>query len=161
MNRKRVCYLILLLLLSSQACGQKSTPPVQNRPSKTPFAMLPDYKVEVYQRIEGGYAGKVWKRGGITMWYGQGVDSGVDTDSVKTQDILWKQEQVINKRKVQCLYTKTHELVVSFPLLAANFRAKARTQQELADMLLMVATFDLDGYPIDPASLVPTPKIPK
>jgi len=56
--------------------------------------------------------------------------------------------------KFQCTYTRSHELIVSFhPSLTANFRAKIHNQQELADMLLMVVTFNLEGYPFDPASI--------
>jgi hypothetical protein len=54
----------------------------------------------------------------------------------------WRTEQVIDGKRVVCIYTKSKELLIAFPDDLANFYAKARTQRDITDMMLMVLTYD-------------------
>jgi hypothetical protein len=135
----------------------------QNAPSKetklsSPVLLLPRYKIEIVSGFEGGYGGRILKDGGLVIEFGQGQYDGIAADSVDYRQLLWRTEQSVNGKRVICVYTKSNELVITFPPSSswpANFRAKIRSQQDLAEMLLMVLTFDpRHGYPVDPSVVV-------
>jgi hypothetical protein len=88
-------------------------------------------------------------------------DFGNAAESIDKSQVLWREEQTINGQRVVCVYTKSKELIVSFPKLVANFRAKIRNQNELAAMLLIVLTYEPhQGYAADPGAIVPPPQKP-
>jgi hypothetical protein len=61
--------------------------------------------------------------------------------------------------RVICVYTKSNEFVVSIPRLAVNFRRHTQNQQEIAEMLLMVLTYEPShGYAVEPGAIVPVPQ---
>ena len=54
----------------------------------------------------------------------------------------WRKKQVINGQEAAFVFTKSRRLVVSFPESHANFYATVRDESELADMLVMILTFE-------------------
>jgi hypothetical protein len=59
-----------------------------------------------------------------------------------TKGETWRKKQLINGQQAVFVFTKSRRLVVSFPESHANFYATVRNESELADMLLMLATFE-------------------
>jgi hypothetical protein len=147
MFSKRLIIFLILIAPLSQACGQDIDRNGNPIPPRSPLVLLPNYKLEILKGIDTDGA-RIWKKPGVEIEYAQGMYLEDATAHMKADEIVWKQEQVINKQKVQCFYTKSHDLIVSFPSLHAYFSARIHNQQELTDMLLMVVTYNVDGYPV-------------
>ena len=126
-------------------------------PPRSPVVLLPGYRVDIRKAIDSEWR-IIWKAEGLKLDFGQGGYREDETKTLKKQQILWTQEQTLNKHKAQLVYTSSHKLIVSFPNLNAVFTAQIHSQRDLADMLLMVATFDKDWYPIDSTLVAPVPK---
>jgi len=126
-------------------------------PPRSPVILLPGYKIDVRQPIDSEWR-IIWKTGGLQLDFGAGGYSEDEMKAVKKDQILWTQEQTINKHLVRFLYTKSNVLFANFPDLNARFKAHIHNQRELADMLLMVATYNEDWYPLGSAAIAPVPK---
>jgi len=129
-----------------------------SKQTKSPVRLLPGYKIEMMSGFEGGLGGKISKDSGPTIDFGEGQHEGNSADSVNKDELLWRTEQIVNGKHVICAYTKSSELVITLPPSSswpANFRSKIRNQQDLAEMLLMVLTFEPNqGYPVEPDAIV-------
>lgn len=55
---------------------------------------------------------------------------------------VWHTEQLIDGKRVVCIYKESKELLTAFPYSGANFYAKVRKQRDIFDMMLMVLTYD-------------------
>jgi hypothetical protein len=150
--------LLILTLGPARAQDQGSTPPISGQRT---FVVLPaGYKIQVIPGIDSA-GGKIWKDGGLTIEVELCCGFGNATESTDKNQVLWRQEQSFNGQLVVCVYTKSKELIVSFPKLTTNFRAKIHNQKELAEMLLIVLTFEPhQGYATDPGAIVPNPPSP-
>ncbi|HWZ96563.1 MAG TPA: hypothetical protein VN025_02265 [Candidatus Dormibacteraeota bacterium] len=152
--------LIISLLFSLLCAIQVSSQENRNAnsiPPRSPVVLLQGYKLDVGKAIDSEWR-VIWKAGGLRLDFGQGGYFEDETKRIKKADILWTQEQTIDKQRVRFVYTKSHELMATFPTLNARFKAHIHNQQELADMLLMVVTFNNDWYPVDAASIAPLPQ---
>jgi hypothetical protein len=151
---------ILLLFLPLQSFGlaQNGMELKQKSEALSPVQLLPGYKLQIVPGVEGS-GGTIWKRGGPTIGFNlPQCCFGNIADSIESTSVLWRQEQIINGQKVICVFTKSHELVITFPKSLSNFQANVRNQQELAEILLMVLTYDpYKGYQVDPSAVEPTP----
>jgi hypothetical protein len=72
--------------------------------------------------------------------------------------VVWRRDEKIGDREFISIYTRSDELVIGvgghWPP-PANFRAKTRNQQELAEVLLMFLSYDpFHGYNADPSAIV-------
>jgi|SRR5215475_14792342 len=144
MIRTRLCASLLLLLIAAltQVHAQELDRSNSAIPPRSPIVLLPKYKLEISKGVDTtGMA--IWREGGFSIRYVQGMYIESDTDIIRrTKDeILWTQEQLVNKQKLVLTCTKSHGLFASFPALHASFSAKIHSQQDIADMLLMVVTF--------------------
>lgn len=108
--------------------------------------------------------GLVYKEGGLQIEFESGTGEGYAADPKRKEKYLWFRQQQINGRVVFVALASpgegivwepkewrgsTHRriLIVTFPgdmspLDAANFYAEILDDQEIADVLLMVLTFD-------------------
>jgi hypothetical protein len=128
--------------------------------SRSPVALLSGYKVQVIPGIDSS-GGKIWKERGLTIEMELCCGFGNAAESVDKSQILWREEQTFNGQRVVCVYTRSKDLIVSFPKLVTNFRAKIRNPNDLTEMLLMVLTFEpQQGYATDPGAIVPPPPKP-
>ena len=119
----------------------------QEVPPPGAIKLLPGYHHRVTQGVDSR-TGLIWKEGGAQIRYDIGEMAGSYTECSWcgwTKDELWRKKQVLNGKEVVCVFTKKRRLIVSFPDERANFYATIRTQAELADMLLMIFTFDTDA----------------
>src|SRR5579871_1576255 len=113
------------------------------------IALLPGYHHQPQQGIDSR-VGTISKPGGIVIEYDVGEMAG-DYTSCKscgwTKDEMWRKQQDVNGQKAVLVFTKARRLFISFPAVHANFYATISTEAEMADMLLMVLTFDTSRKP--------------
>lgn len=154
-------YILLFVALTMRPASAQSAGTAQGpNPARSPVILLSGYKLQVVKGIDT-FGAVIWKERGAEIHFEQGAYIPDPIASEKVSHILWKQEQVIDGKKVQSMYTKSHQLVVSFPELHADFFATIHSRQELAEMLLMVVTYRTEQYPVDASLLAPAPKSTK
>ncbi|HUQ32208.1 MAG TPA: hypothetical protein VM095_08805 [Pyrinomonadaceae bacterium] len=127
---------ISILLLSSVSfttITQKDLPPGG-------IKLLPGYQHKTLQGFDT-WVGKIWKEGGLEIKYDIGFLAGDYADPKHRENFLWYKEQLIEGRRVHCALYKSNSLVVSFPDSSANFTAKVNSQEDIAEMLLMILTY--------------------
>lgn len=102
--------------------------------------LLPGYQHKKLQGIDTR-VGRIWKEGGLAIDYDIGRLAGNAAKSQDQASLRWSKEQVVDGRAVQFAFTKDRKLFVTFPQSFANFSASVRSEEDLADMLLMVLTY--------------------
>ena len=163
MSKSCVIALTLLCLLLARAPAQERNETSGKHFTILPIQLLPGYKVEGRPGGIDTASARFFKDDGFSFQFSLGVHLENRANSIGNDQIEWREKQTINGRHLTCVYTKSGELVASFgDLPVTNFSAKIHTQQELAEMLLMVLTFEPQhGYPIDPSAVVPPQAKPK
>jgi hypothetical protein len=162
MNATRLMHILFLILLPTVEARRQDENAAQGKKTRAMVRLLPGYKFQIVPGFEGNAAGTLWKEGGPKIEFTLGCCFDDATQSTRREDVLWKEEQVVNGRTFICAYTKSRELLMSFPKQFGYFRAKVQSQRDLSEVLLMVLTFDLEhGYPVDPRMIVPVPENPK
>ncbi len=149
--------LFFLIFTVTQAAGQGSAANQGPDSPRSPVRLLPGYKLQIVNGIDT-FGAVIWREHGAQIYYELGPHLDDPVASKKDSQILWKQEQLVNGKKVQCMYTKSHQFVVNFPELRSYFSARIHNRQELAEMLLMTLTYGVQEYPVDPSLLAPLPK---
>jgi hypothetical protein len=106
------------------------------------IALLDGYRVEMAPHGTDSFGGKIFKEGGLTIYYDNLVNAGTRVnDPSLVKKTLWRKEQTLDGHRVILVFTKDNQLTISFPDWQANFFGKVRSQQDVADMLLMVLTY--------------------
>jgi hypothetical protein len=155
--RRLISTLIATLIVSMgcAATSQEASAPNKSAGIRFPLRLLRGYKLQAAAGTDNGPNGKIWKENGPTIDFHIGPYFSEATESIRKEEILWREEQIVNGHSFTCVYTKSADLVISHqPLPVANFQAKIHRQQEMAEMLLMVLTFEPKGYPVDPKAIV-------
>ncbi|WP_020472657.1 hypothetical protein [Zavarzinella formosa] len=109
-------------------------------PTPGGIKLLPGYKHEKLQGIDTR-VGKIAKASGFAFGYDIGKLAGDAAGSLDKDTLLWRKEQVIDGQTVRVALTKDRMLYVTFTQTHANFYGKAKSDDEVADMLLMVLTY--------------------
>ena len=108
--------------------------------------------------------GIIYRDGGLSIEFESGISEGYAVEPKNKNRYIWYREQIVNGHKVMLALTKSNVrtvwkpehprsskpsnvLMVTFPGRfgvndAANFYAEVLNEEEIADMLLMVLTFD-------------------
>jgi hypothetical protein len=162
MRRLLTLAIAILTLGVPSATRAKNQDRTKDVPKRFPIRLLPGYKATVGYGIDT-WGAKIGRDGGITIEFIQGLHVEVEADSFGENDVAWREQQVVNGQQAICVYTKSNDFVVSIPKLAVNFRAHIRNQQDLAEMLLMVLTYEpTHGYPFAPGAVAfPRPDEPR
>ena len=99
-------------------------------------------------------AGTIEKSGGLRITFESGPSEGAAVKRDKKGKYLWYREQIVKGHKVRLALEeqrrigKKHLLLVTFLLggentaFACNFAGDVKSQEDIADMLLMILTFD-------------------
>ena len=152
---KRVLLMAMFFLLPAQAVALDQ-----------PFGgikLLDGYKFRRGGTIDT-INGVIYREGGLVIEFESGISEGYAADPKGRARYIWYREQVVGGPKVMLALTKPgvgtawrpekprnspsgNILIVTFPGRfgpndAANFYAEVLNEQEAADMLLMVLTFD-------------------
>jgi len=165
MSRRFLLVLSLSFVISALAppSFKAQSGPMRWKDNHVPVRLLPGYKITGYAGFEGDIHGKIWKDGGPTIEYSL-VDlyAGDTAGTIPKDQQLWREEQTVGPNHFVCVYTRSNELVVTFSQRAiANFRAKIRDHKDLAEVLLIVLTLDVqNGYELDPSMII-DPQKPK
>ncbi len=85
--------------------------------------------------------GQIWKDGGITITYDIGELAGEWANPKEQAEYQWYKEQVIGRQIVRIALTKDSELRVTYPKLKANFYGTVKSQEDVAEFLLIVLTY--------------------
>ncbi len=128
----------LVLILSSWSLSAQSAQTL----GPGNIQLLPGYLDTRMRPIDSAGAGRISKADGVLISYDIGLAAGhYETHQEWADHALWRTDQVINGKRVVCIYTKSKQLLVTFPDDLANFYAKIRAPRDLADMMLMVLTY--------------------
>ncbi len=147
----------LLTVVSLTAIAQ-SRDTTKSPPLRSPVQLLSGYKIQLSSGIDT-WGGTIWKVGGLKIIWHSGLHVGVAADLVDKKDVAWREEQVVNGQQVVCVYATSSDLIGSFPRLVTNFQGHIERQQDLAEMLLMILTFEpTHGYAVESGAIVPIPQ---
>lgn len=133
----RRCVVIVVLMATG---GPTSAAPIA-----VPFKinLLPEYKIQTGTGFDT-WVGTISKPGGLSIDYDIGDLAG-DYSSCKQcgwiEGEVWRRHQQLNGTLATVVFTKERRLIVSFPKYNANFYATVHNEGEVADMLLMLATY--------------------
>jgi|ERR1700722_13322012 hypothetical protein len=106
------------------------------------ITVLPGYQIEFASHAIDSFGGKISKQGGLTIYYDNLLGAGTRTDDpALMKKTRWRNEQILDGHKVVLVLTKDDQLTISFPDWQANFFAKVRSPQEMAEVLLIVLTY--------------------
>jgi hypothetical protein len=109
-------------------------------PTPGDIKLLPGYKHQKEKGIDTR-VGKVWKEGALAFEYDIGRLAGNAVKGQSKDNLLWSKEQIVEGHTVQLALTKDRMLYATFPQSSANFFGKVKTDEDVADMLLMVLTY--------------------
>ena len=140
--------LLMLVAIGCQASAKGSVTEQQNG-NQSPVHLLPGFKWTLIPGIDSG-GGTISNNDGLKIEVGLCCGFAIEADEVSKNMVLWHDEQIVNGERVLLVFTKSKELIISFPISTAraiNFRAKIRSQKELAEMLLMVLTYQPPPHP--------------
>lgn len=119
----------------------------QQIPQLGGLRLLPGYQ---WQPIEGAVdtmGVRIFKPGGLSILCGYAGMTGNAAAGVPQEELQWRKEQQVGDRQVMIAMRTDGLLIVSFVpqkgKVAANFRAKTTSAEEVADVLLMALTFPL------------------
>jgi hypothetical protein len=131
----------IFLVLTLSACALEAQSAQTLGPGN--MRLLPGYVHTPIRPLDSAAAGRISKPHGLVVSYDIGGAAGHYEEAPDWKNrAAWRTEQVIDGKRVVCIYAKSKELLIAFPDDLANFHAKARTQRDITDMMLMVLTYD-------------------
>ena len=162
---RSLLFVVAISVLPSLANAQTiSRTPIQAPPPGN-IQLLPGF---VHQRRQGidSRVGVIYKEGGLSIGYDIGRMAGVYAsqyfpehfEQIRKQTNLnpeaiereiqflqdkveWRQRQKVGRDELLVVFLKDSTLIASFVNSTANFTAKARSGNEIADFLLTVLTY--------------------
>src|SRR5262245_29066614 len=143
--------LAILAVSALVATGTGRTTNGAKEPDPAPGAMklLPGYQ-HTKDPGDDPLSGNIWKERGLDIYYD--IGGGGSATATRKAKALWYKEQVINGRVVQLALAvfpnKNRELYVSVPEGSdrfANFHTRVQSDEDVADMLLIVLTYTPAG----------------
>ena len=105
--------------------------------------LLDGFKHQKMQGIDSR-VGKIWIENGLSIQYDIGAMAGnyaKQQREYQADQMLWAKQQTIKGAKVEVVLRKDRDLYVSFPDKNANFFGKVKTEEELAEALLIVLSY--------------------
>jgi hypothetical protein len=109
-------------------------------PAPGGMKLLSGYQHQKLQGIDT-HVGKVWKDGGLSIQYDIGKLAGNYAKAQAKDEPLWHKEQVIGGRTLHLALAKDKKFYVTLPEWNANFWGQVKTEEDIADILLMVLTY--------------------
>lgn len=155
---KKLLILIFALSVSYSFAQTKTmnTPPQNPSPAPPPrnIKMLPGYVHTPGRGIDTAI-GKISKENGLEIFYDIGPMAGAPAlGAIHTKEkFLWIKELEVNGQPLTIAYRKDQAIYANFGYFA-NFMAVIKTDEELADFLIMIMTYGSRDVPKN----VQTPK---
>jgi hypothetical protein len=110
-------------------------------PAPGGMKLLPGYEHTKRRGIDTD-VGKITKKDGLTIEYDIGGLAGNYAKNAAKGKPLWYKQQTVGKQKFDVCLSKERTLYVTADGFA-NFYAKVKTDEDIADVLLMALTYDL------------------
>jgi hypothetical protein len=138
------CLIAVLLLCSVPVAAQTTLV------APATIVLLPGYQHERAPTPRDSRNGRIFKDQGLSISYQAGGLAGNRVNG--NPNLLWSKEMMVRGNRVQIGMTRDRMLIVVFSsptpppgvpgsALPANFFATATTDEDIADMLLMVMTY--------------------
>jgi hypothetical protein len=135
-------FLFCLFILSASAQDQmlKQTP--KSSPPPGGIRLLTGY-VHIQDRGIDTRVGRIRKEGGLDIRYDIGPLAGEYVNRcLSNNTCLWYKEQQLRGGLVKVALRNDGIIFATFPTTTANFYALVRSQEDIADFLLMILTYD-------------------
>jgi hypothetical protein len=149
---------LIVMKVKGKTCRAES--PAAQSELRSPFQLLPGYKMKYGFGLEGQLGGTISKAGGPSIDFGLGTGYEVNTEEIPKDQVVWSEIQTIGARQFICVYTRDHRVVVSLVngVQQGNFEAHVKNEQELAEVLMIIFSINsARGYRYDPATMQKAP----
>ncbi len=148
MKKKLLLFVLLfsLSILSASAQDRKL-----NRLPKSPppggIKLLAGY-VHMKERGIDTWVGRIKKEGGLDILYDIGPLAGEYVNRcLRDQSCVWYKEQQLKGGLVKIALASDGRIIATFPKTTANFSAEVKSQEDIADFLIMILTYDETTVP--------------
>ncbi len=143
MTKKLLLFVLLLCSFVLSASAQ------DNRLSKPPKPPPPGgiklLKGYVHTPLQGidTWVGRIKKEGGLNIKYDIGSLAGEYVNHcLYNNTCVWYKEQQLKAGLVKIALTEYETIIATFPKTTANFYAEVKSQEDIAEFLLMILTYD-------------------
>ncbi len=144
MTKKIFLFVLLFCSFTFLASAQNKQTENQPKPSPPPggIKLLAGYAHFQEQGIDTR-VGRIKKEGGLDIEYDIGRLAGEYTNTcVRDKNAcVWFKEQKLEYGIVKIALTKDGEIIATFPKTTANFFAQVKSQEDIADFLIMILTY--------------------
>src|SRR5438445_8209821 len=124
LHRIRIAAICFSLITPNAISGQEAK---ATKSRSFALKLLPGYKVQYFPTIDTA-GGEIFKKDGLKIAFSGGMLMSKQAESVPSEDILWKKEQVINGHPLLCVYTRSRDLVATFSdAPPTNFEANIKS----------------------------------
>jgi hypothetical protein len=143
--------IFFLLVSSSFAQTKLKILPKSMPPPPGNIKLLPGYVHKPERGIDSA-VGKISKENGLVIFYDIGRMAGNYTLAAleKKESIAWSKTQKVNNREMSIVYLKDGSIYANFSETSANFMSAVKTNEELADFLVMIMTYGSQDSSPDP-----------
>lgn len=134
--------LFCLFTLSASAQNQILKKPSKAEPPPGGMRMLGGY-VHTPGRGIDSTIGSIKKEGGLNIRYDIGAMAGEYVNLCRINNTcVWNKEQQLNAGLVKIALRNDGVIFATFPRTKANFYTETRTEEDIAEFLIMILTFD-------------------
>jgi hypothetical protein len=154
LNKNLLVVLVFALSVSCSFGQSKTSMPPNSTASQTipppgNIKLLPGYVHTPGRGIDSAI-GKIGKENGLEIFYDNGPMSGKPAVGALTQkeNLLWSKEQEVNGQKFLIVCRKDGAIYVNIAPFT-NFMSVVKSDEELADFLLMIMTYGSRDAPKD------------
>lgn len=144
MTKKILLFVLLFCLFAFSVSAQDKQTKNQPKPSPPPgrIKLLDGYTHFREQGIDTS-VGRIKKEGGLDIAYDIGHLAGEYTNTCvrDKNNCVWFKEQKLELEVVKIALTKDGEIIATFPKTTANFFARVKSQEDIADFLIMILTY--------------------
>jgi len=140
MTKKLPLFVLLVCLFILSASAQDKKPPKSPPPGG--IKLLNGYVHIKGQGIDT-WVGRIKKEGGLNIKYDIGRLAGeYVSHCLRENTCVWYKEQQLKGGLVKIALTQDGTIIATFPKTTANFYAEVKSQEDIADFLIMILTDD-------------------
>ncbi|HSK72539.1 MAG TPA: hypothetical protein VK892_12620 [Pyrinomonadaceae bacterium] len=143
MTKKLLLFVLLFCLFILTASAQVGKSKKLSTPPPPCGIKLLDGYVHVPLRGIDSWVGRIKKEGRLTITYDIGYLAGEYVNHcLWDNSCLWYKEQQFNGGLVKIALGSNEAIYATFPKTYANFYAEVKTQEDIAEFLLIIMTYD-------------------
>jgi hypothetical protein len=139
MTKKLFFFVLLFCSISFSALAQDKQPDASSPPGG--IKLLDGYLHFPEKGIDTS-VGRITKKGGLNITYDIGRLAGEYVNNcVRNKSCAWYKLQQLKDGLVKIALTKDGTIIATFPRTTANFVAEVKSQEDIADFLIMILTY--------------------